>query len=157
MPTDSKQHSWTLADSLESYGIRNWGKAYFGINEKGNVAVHPEGENAASMDLKELVDEVRRRGIGLPLLIRFNDILRHRVVHLNEAFRKAIAEHNSRGLYKGVYPIKVNQHRYVVETIVETGKQYSYGLEAGSKPELLAVMALMDDETALVVCNGYKD
>jgi arginine decarboxylase len=157
MVADSQQHAWTLADSLETYGIRNWGKDYFGINEKGHVAVHPDGEQGRSLDLKELVDEVRRRGIGLPLLIRFNDVLRHRVIHLNESFRKAISEHGFRGAYKGVYPIKVNQHRYVAETIVETGRQYSYGLEAGSKPELLAVMALLEDESALVICNGYKD
>ena len=139
------------------YGIRNWGSPYFGVNEKGHVCVHPDGPQAPSLDLKELVDEVRRRGIGLPLLLRFTDVLRHRVIHLNEAFRKAIAEHNYKGNYRGVYPIKVNQHRYVVETIVDTGKQYGYGLEAGSKPELLAVMALLDQEDALVICNGYKD
>jgi len=157
MSSPTTQSRWTVADALETYLIRSWGNGYFGINEKGNVCVHPEGPNAHSLDLKELVDEVRRRGIGLPLLIRFTDVLRHRVTHLNEAFKKAIAEHNYRGAYRGVYPIKVNQHRYVVETIVETGKQYSYGLEAGSKPELLAVMALLDDEDALIVCNGYKD
>jgi arginine decarboxylase len=155
--TSPPQHRWTLADALETYGIRNWGNPYFGINDKGHVCVHPDGPQAASMDLKELVDEVRRRGIGLPLLIRFADVLRHRVIHLNEAFRKAIAEHNYKGQYRGVYPIKVNQHRYVVETIVETGKNYGYGLEAGSKPELLAVMALLDHEDGLVICNGYKD
>ncbi len=155
--TSPPQHRWTLADALETYGIRNWGNPYFGINDKGHVAVHPDGPQATSMDLKELVDEVRRRGIGLPLLIRFTDVLRHRVIHLNEAFKKAITEHNYKGQYRGVYPIKVNQHRYVVETIVETGKSYGYGLEAGSKPELLAVMALLDNEDALVICNGYKD
>jgi arginine decarboxylase len=155
--TSPPQHRWTLADALETYGIRNWGNPYFGINDKGHVCVHPDGPQAASMDLKELVDEVRRRGIGLPLLIRFTDVLRHRVIHLNEAFKKAITEHNYKGQYRGVYPIKVNQHRYVVETIVETGKSYGYGLEAGSKPELLAVMALLDNEDALVICNGYKD
>jgi arginine decarboxylase len=155
--TSPPQHRWTLADALETYGIRNWGNPYFGINDKGHVCVHPDGPQAASMDLKDLVDEVRRRGIGLPLLIRFADVLRHRVRHLNEAFKKAITEHNYKGQYRGVYPIKVNQHRYVVETIVEQGKQYGYGLEAGSKPELLAVMALLDNEDALVICNGYKD
>ncbi len=155
--TSPPQHRWTLADALETYGIRNWGNPYFGINDKGHVCVHPDGPQAASMDLKELVDEVRRRGIGLPLLIRFTDVLRHRVRHLNEAFLKAISEHNYKGQYRGVYPIKVNQHRYVVETIVETGQQYGYGLEAGSKPELLAVMALQENEDALVICNGYKD
>jgi arginine decarboxylase len=157
MPTSVSQSRWTLADALETYATRSWGSAYFGINEKGNVCVHPDGPSGVSLDLKELVDEVRRRGISLPLLIRFTDVLRHRVVHLNEAFRKAIAEHGYRASYRGVYPIKVNQHRYVVETIVDSGKKYAYGLEAGSKPELLAVMALLEDEEALVVCNGYKD
>jgi arginine decarboxylase len=156
MPTHSPQR-WTIADALETYSIRNWGNGYFGINDKGNVQVHPGGPETPSFDLKDLVDEVRRRGIGLPLLIRFTDVLRHRVQHLNEAFKKAIAEHNYQGQYRGVYPIKVNQDRHVVETIVETGRQYSYGLEAGSKPELLAVMALLDDPDALIICNGYKD
>jgi arginine decarboxylase len=148
---------WTIADSLETYAIRHWGAGYFGVNDKGNVCVHPAGPTTPSFDLKELVDEVRRRGISLPLLIRFTDVLRHRVVHLNEAFRKAITEHNYKASYRGVYPIKVNQHRYVVEQIVDAGKPYTYGLEAGSKPELLAVMALLEDPDALIVCNGYKD
>src|SRR3954470_22209518 len=148
---------WTIADSLETYAIRHWGAGYFGINDKGNVIIHPGGPDSPNFDLKELVDEVRRRGISLPLLIRFTDVLRHRVVHLNEAFRKAIAEHGYKGSYRGVYPIKVNQHRHVVETIVAAGKPYGYGLEAGSKPELLAVMALLDDDDSLVICNGYKD
>jgi arginine decarboxylase len=157
MPPITPQHRWTIADALDMYGIRNWGSPYFGVNEKGHVCVHPDGPSAPNMDLKELVDEVRRRGISLPLLIRFTDVLRHRVVHLNQAFRKAIAEHNYKGIYQGVYPIKVNQHRYVVETLVEAGQPFNYGLEAGSKPELLAVMALLDQEDALVICNGYKD
>jgi arginine decarboxylase len=156
MPPSPPQR-WSIGDSLDTYSIRQWGAGYFGVNDKGNVMVHPGGPETPSFDLKELVDEVRRRGIGPPLLIRFTDILRHRVVHLNEAFRKAIAEHNYKGSYNGVYPIKVNQHRYVVETIVGAGRQYAYGLEAGSKPELLAVMALLEDENALIICNGYKD
>src|SRR5689334_10024646 len=153
MSAPSAPRRWSVADALEIYGIRHWGNSYFGINERGNVCVHPDGPSGANLDLKELVDEVRRRGIGLPLLIRFTDVLRHRVIHLNEAFKKAISEHNYQGVYRGVYPIKVNQHRYVVETIVDTGKQYGYGLEAGSKPELLAVMALLENEDALVICN----
>lgn len=148
---------WTVADSLDMYAIRNWGAGYFGVNDKGHVIVHPGGPNTPSFDLKELVDEVRRRGISLPLLIRFTDVLRHRVVHLNEAFRKAIAEHGYKGQYRGVYPIKVNQHRFVAEQITQAGKPYGYGLEAGSKPELLAVMALLEDPEALIICNGYKD
>ena len=105
MPSHTPQHRWTLADAQDTYGIRNWGSPYFGVNDKGHVCVHPDGPSAPSMDLKELVDEVRRRGIGLPLLLRFTDVLRHRVVHLNHAFRKAISEHNYKGVYQGVYPI----------------------------------------------------
>jgi len=148
---------WTVADSAETYAVRAWGGGYFGINESGNVQVTPGGPTRAAIDMKELVDEVKRRGIGLPLLIRFSDILENRIVELNEAFRRAIAEYGYKGIYKGVYPIKVNQDRYVVEKITATGRQFHYGLEAGSKPELLAVMAMLDDDEALIVCNGYKD
>jgi arginine decarboxylase len=116
-----------------------------------------KGPEAGSIDLKELVDEVVRRGIGLPLLIRFSDILKSRVVDLHEAFKRAMTEYGYKGDYRGVYPIKVNQNRYVVEEITQFGRPYHYGLEAGSKPELLAVMGILDDEDALIVCNGYKD
>src|SRR6266446_5156935 len=148
---------WTVADSAEMYGVKYWGNNYFSINDSGNVQSHPAGPENGRIDLKELVDEVARRGIGLPLLIRFSDVLKSRIVELNETFRAAITEHGYKGQYKGVYPIKVNQHRYVVEEIVQFGRPYHYGLEAGSKPELLAVMAMLDDEEALVICNGYKD
>jgi arginine decarboxylase len=148
---------WTIADSAETYGIKAWGNNYFSINDAGNVQAHPSGPESGKIDLKELVDEVSRRGIGLPLLIRFSDVLKSRIVELNEAFRRAIAEYGYKGEYKGVYPIKVNQHRYVVEEIVQFGRPYHYGLEAGSKPELLAVMGMLDDEEALIICNGYKD
>ena len=148
---------WSIADSGELYAIRNWGAGYFGINDRGHLFVRPAGEARGTIDLKELVDELVRRGISSPLLIRFTDILRSRVELLNECFRKAIAEYGYKGAYKGVYPIKVNQHRYVVEELVAFGRRYHYGLEAGSKPELLAVMAMLDDEDALIICNGYKD
>ena len=148
---------WTVADSAEVYGVKYWGNNYFSINDAGNVQAHPSGVDSGKIDLKELVDEVSRRGIGLPLLIRFSDVLKSRIVELNEAFRRAMAEYGYKGEYKGVYPIKVNQHRYVVEEIVQFGRPYHYGLEAGSKPELLAVMGMLDDEEALIVCNGYKD
>ncbi|MGA9522003.1 MAG: biosynthetic arginine decarboxylase [Myxococcaceae bacterium] len=159
MSKSTTQQRWTIADAVETYAIKSWGAPYFGVNEKGNMCAFADGQfgNGPGIDLKELVDEVRRRGIGLPLLIRFTDILRHRVIHLNEAFRKAIVDQGFKGGYRGVYPIKVNQNRFVAETIVETGKKYQYGLEAGSKPELLAVMALLDDEEGLIICNGYKD
>ncbi|HXU65430.1 MAG TPA: biosynthetic arginine decarboxylase, partial [Polyangia bacterium] len=148
---------WTIADSAEAYGVKYWGNGYFSVNEAGSVQAHPAGPEGARVDLKELVDEVARRGIGLPLLIRFSDVLRSRIVELNETFKRAIAEYGYKGGYKGVYPIKVNQNRFVVEEIVQFGRPYHYGLEAGSKPELLAVMAMLDDEEALIVCNGYKD
>jgi arginine decarboxylase len=148
---------WTVADSAETYNIRSWGGGYFGVSEAGTMVCTPNGPTSPPIDMKELVDEVRRRGINLPLLIRFNDILKNRIVELNEAFRRAIAEYGYKGTYKGVYPIKVNQDRYVVETITRTGKAYNYGLEAGSKPELLAVMAMLEDDDALIICNGYKD
>jgi arginine decarboxylase len=148
---------WNVGDSAEVYGVKYWGNNYFSVNDAGNVQSHPSGVDGAKIDLKELVDEVARRGIGLPLLIRFSDVLKSRIVELNETFKRAIAEYGYKGDYKGVYPIKVNQHRYVVEEIVQFGRPYHYGLEAGSKPELLAVMAMLDDEEALIVCNGYKD
>ena len=148
---------WTLADSVETYEIRTWGNPYFGVNDRGHVVVHPYGPEGPSADLKELVDEVRRRGIPLPLLIRFTDILRRRVAELNEAFARAIKEYEYEGTYRGVYPIKVNQVANVVTEILQAGRPFHYGLEAGSKPELLATMALLEDPEALILCNGYKD
>jgi arginine decarboxylase len=155
--TSAVPRKWNLTDSVETYEIRTWGDPYFGVNDKGNVVVHPYGPQGPSADLKELVDEVSRRGIGLPLLIRFSDILRRRVQELNEAFAKAIEAYEFEGEYRGVYPIKVNQVANVVAEILQAGKPYKYGLEAGSKPEVLAVMALLDDPEALIICNGYKD
>ncbi len=155
--TASLSNRWTPADSLDLYNIRGWGNNYFSVNDLGNVVVHPGGPGTPSIDLKELVDEVRERGIGLPLLIRFSEIIKARVVELNEAFGRAMTEYGYKGTYRGVYPIKVNQDSYLVERLVEYGRPYHFGLEAGSKPELLAVMAMLEDEEALIVCNGYKD
>jgi len=155
--TNGLPRKWTVADSAETYGIKAWSNGYFSINEVGHVVSHPQGIETGCIDLKELVDEVVRRGIGLPLLIRFSDILKSRVVDLHEAFLRAMTEYGYKGDYRGVYPIKVNQHRYVVEEITQFGRPYHYGLEAGSKPELLAVMGILDDEDALIICNGYKD
>ncbi|HVT60242.1 MAG TPA: biosynthetic arginine decarboxylase [Thermoanaerobaculia bacterium] len=148
---------WSAADSMDLYNIRGWSGDYFSVNDRGHIAVHPGGMGEPAIDLKELVDEVRERGIGLPLLIRFSEIIKARVVELNEAFGRAIAEYGYRNVYRGVYPIKVNQDRYLVERLVSYGRPYRFGLEAGSKPELMAVMAMLEDEEALIVCNGYKD
>ncbi len=157
MTVSAMKPRWTPADSLDLYNIRGWGNGYFSVNAAGSMLVHPGGPEAPSIDLKELVDEVRERGIGLPLLIRFSEIVQARVVELNEAFGRAMAEYGYKGLYRGVYPIKVNQDHYLVQRLVEYGRPYHYGLEAGSKPELLAVMAMLEDPEALIVCNGYKD
>ncbi len=157
MATSTISQRWSVADALELYNIRAWSAQYFTINEQGNLAVQDSGASAPAVDLKDLVDEVRQRGIALPLLIRFPHILQGRVVELNEAFQRAIAEYGYKASYRGVYPIKVNQDRYVVEQLVEAGAPYHFGLEAGSKPELLAVMAMLEDDEALIVCNGYKD
>ncbi len=149
---------WTTADSQELYGIHTWGREFVGINDKGHLTVAPAGHSGGpSIDLKELVDEVSERGIGLPLLIRFSDLLKSRIAAINGAFHQAIDEYKYRGLYRGVYPIKTNQTRYLVEDLVQFGRQFHYGLEAGSKPELLVVMALLKDAEALIICNGYKD
>ncbi len=148
---------WTIRDSAELYGIRHWGGGFFGINPEGHVEVRPRADASASVDLIELVRDLGRRGLRTPLLVRFSDILRTRIETLVGTFRKAMAEYEYRGRFRGVYPIKVNQQRHVVEEIVEFGAPFGIGLEAGSKPELLIALALLDTPDALIICNGYKD
>jgi arginine decarboxylase len=148
---------WKVADSLETYGVRNWGKGYFGINKQGHVTVQPNKSPEQSIDLKELVDQLQERGIQLPILLRFSDILRHRVGEMHDAFQKAIDEYEYQGNYCCVYPIKVNQQRQVVEEILDYGREFGFGLEAGSKPELLAVLALTNGTDTPIICNGFKD
>jgi arginine decarboxylase len=148
--------AWTAADATELYEISRWGKGYFSIGENGQVKIHPTKDASRSIDLKQLVDDLRLRGISLPTLIRFRDVLQHRLKDIYEAFQAAIAQHDYSGRYVCVYPIKVNQQRQVVEEVLAFGRQYHFGLEAGSKPELLAVVALADNETP-IICNGFKD
>ncbi|MCE9533817.1 MAG: biosynthetic arginine decarboxylase, partial [Planctomycetes bacterium] len=148
---------WKIIDSIETYGIRNWGKGYFGVNKLGHVTVHPHKNPEESIDLKQLVDELRDRDYQLPILIRFTDILRHRVGEIANAFQSAISEFQYTGDYCCVYPIKVNQQRHVVEEILDFGKPFNFGLEAGSKPELLAVLAITDNNDTPIICNGFKD
>ncbi len=148
---------WKLVDSIETYGIRNWGKGYFGVNKQGHVTVHPNKIDEESIDLKQLVDELRDRDYQLPILIRFADILRHRVGEIASAFQSAITEFQYSGDYCCVYPIKVNQQRHVVEEILDFGKPFNFGLEAGSKPELLAVLAITNGNDTPIICNGFKD
>jgi arginine decarboxylase len=147
---------WTVTDAAELYEIARWGKGYFSIDAEGHVRVHPTKDPARSIDLKRLTDHLLLRGISLPILIRFRDILRHRLSEINAAFQSAIAQHQYSGSYRCVYPIKVNQQRQVVEEVLDFGRPYHFGLEAGSKPELLAVVAMASNETP-IICNGFKD
>jgi len=147
---------WKVQDALDLYNVRQWGKGYFGINKSGHVTVHPNKKSEPAIDLRDLVDQLQARGIQLPILLRFTDILRHRVGEIHEAFQKAIAEYEYTGDYCCVYPIKVNQQRHVVEEILDFGRPFNFGIEAGSKPELLAVLAMTDMQTP-IICNGFKD
>ncbi len=147
---------WTTADSSELYDVASWGKGYFSVGQNGHLYVHPSKDPARAVDLKELVDTLVLRGISLPILVRFTEILRHRLSEVHDAFQAAIAEHGYKGNYCCVYPIKVNQQRQVVEEVFKFGRPFKYGLEAGSKPELLAVLAIADNETP-IICNGFKD
>lgn len=149
--------AWTIKDALELYNVNGWGKDFFSINDAGHVEVTPSGPGLARIDLKDLVDDLRDRGLNLPILIRFSDILRRRVETLCGSFQQAIAENDYKGSYRGVYPIKVNQQRHVVEELIEYGRPFNLGLEAGSKPELLVALALQENPEALILCNGYKD
>ena len=147
---------WTVTDATDTYEVERWGKGYFSISPQGHVLVHPTKNLSRAIDLKQLADDLQARGIMLPLLIRFRDILQHRLADIHDAFATAIAQHQYTGRYACVYPIKVNQQRQVVEEVLEFGKPYGFGLEAGSKPELLAVMAMASNETP-IICNGFKD
>jgi arginine decarboxylase len=148
---------WKTQDAAETYGIRHWSKGYFGINKAGHVVVYPNKQPDQAIDLKELVDQLQNRGIQLPILLRFTDILRHRMGEIHDAFRTAIKEFDYQGNYCCVYPIKVNQQRHVVEEILDFGRPFNFGLEAGSKPELLAVLALTNGLDTPIICNGFKD
>jgi arginine decarboxylase len=148
---------WSIEKALQLYNIPGWGAGYFSINGKGNVIVHPHGQPGPVIDLMDVVDDIRERKLGFPCVVRFQDVLRSRVKQLNEAFRAAIGQHGYKGQYFGVYPVKVNQMREVVEEILDAGAPYHFGLEAGSKGELLIVLALNNDPEALTICNGYKD
>ena len=148
---------WSIENSIELYNIEGWGAGYFSINSKGQLIVCPKKKGSFGIDLKELADDIAAKGYSLPALIRFSDILKSSIANLTHAFKKASEEYGFKGDYHGVYPIKVNQQRQVVEEIVRFGRPYNIGLEAGSKPELHAILAIMDNPDALLICNGYKD
>ena len=148
---------WTIDEAREHYNIKGWGAGYFDINSKGNIVVRPDSKSAHHIDLKELVDDIQAKGYSLPVLIRFSDILKASIANLANSFQNSIDEYGFEGQYHGVYPIKVNQQRQVVEEIVKFGQPFNIGLEAGSKPELHAILAILDNPEALLICNGYKD
>jgi arginine decarboxylase len=149
--------SWGKRDALKTYNVRRWGIKYFDINNQGNVTVSPLKEKGGAVEVIHVVREAEQRGLRLPLVIRFQDLLRNRVEEINEAFRRSIAELGYRGRFQGVFPIKVNQLREVVEEILDAGAPYDFGIEAGSKPELFAALAMVSGPERLIVCNGYKD
>lgn len=148
---------WTIERSEELYRITGWGEPYFSINAAGHITVSPQGDRGGSLDLYELVNALKQRNLNLPLLIRFSDILEDRIERLNSAFAKAIARYNYPGFYRGVFPVKCNQQRHLVEALVKYGKPHQFGLEAGSKPELMIGLATLNTPGALLICNGYKD
>jgi arginine decarboxylase len=147
---------WTPTDASELYDVPRWGKGYFSVNERGHLQVHPTKDPAQAIDMKELIERLQMRGLDLPILLRFNGILKDRLREMHDVFAQAIKEHDYKGRYICVYPIKVNQQRHVVEQVISYGKVYGFGLEAGSKPEMLAVVAMTDAETP-IICNGFKD
>ncbi len=148
---------WNLQKAKELYGIDTWGSGYFDINEAGNLIVCPQGKENPHVDLLELTEELQERGIRCPMLLRFPDITFERIKLLNQCFENAIEKYEYQGSYQGVFPIKVNQQRHLIEEITEIGDRYNLGLECGSKPELLVVLAMMSNPQALILCNGFKD
>lgn len=156
LPEKSKPE-WDIESAINTYNVDGWGTGYFTVNAAGNAEVRPLQEAGGSIDVMEVVNEARARGLGFPLVIRFQDLLRHRVQSINRAFQAAIAEFGYKSHYRGVFPIKVNQLREVIEEIVDAGQEFHFGLEAGSKPELIAALAMHTDLESLIVCNGYKD
>ncbi len=149
--------SWTIEDSEDLYRIKGWGEPYFAINAVGNITVSPQGDRGGSLDLKEVVEGLKLRDFQLPLLIRFSEILEDRLERINACFAKAIARYSYKGVYQGVFPVKCNQQRHIVEDLVRFGQAYQFGLEAGTKPELMIALASLSTPGALIICNGYKD
>ena len=157
MLVDSDQTTWTIEDAAALYMIDRWGAGYFGINGDGELAVAPLQDRGTTIPIIDVVREAKGLNLETPLLIRFQDLVRHRVETLNTAFSRAIADLGYHASYRGVFPIKVNQLREVVEEILDAGKAYNYGIEVGSKPEIFAGLAVHSDPDSLIVCNGYKD
>src|SRR5205809_3684852 len=148
---------WELESAIAPYNVDGWSEGYFTVNSSGNVEARPLKDNGGSIDLLAIVNEARARNLSFPLLIRFQDLVRHRVESINRAFQSAISEFGYGNEYRGVFPIKVNQLREVIEEIIDAGQQFHFGLEAGSKPELVAALAMQKNPESFIICNGYKD
>ncbi|HUR67989.1 MAG TPA: biosynthetic arginine decarboxylase [Candidatus Thermoplasmatota archaeon] len=155
--TQTQEELWSVERALEFYNIPGWGQGYFAINALGHLCVTPYGQPGPMIDIMDVIEDVQEKGLGFPLVVRFQDVLRSRVVKLNETFRAAIQANAYKGQYFGVFPVKVNQMREVVEEILDAGAPYNHGMEAGSKPELVIALGLNTDPRALTICNGYKD
>ena len=148
---------WDIPAAISLYNIDRWGLGYFTINERGNIQILPTRDPKAKIDIMEVIEEAKSQGLNFPLVLRFQDLLRDRVETINKAFASAISESGYKNCYRGVFPIKVNQLREVVEEITDAGQPYHFGIEAGSKPELLAALAMHRDPESIIICNGYKD
>ncbi|MEM1158508.1 MAG: biosynthetic arginine decarboxylase [Verrucomicrobiota bacterium] len=153
----SPNNHWKIQDAYDTYLIDRWGEGYFIVDDSGLLAAKPQKENGASIPLLDIITAAAQRGVKAPFVIRFHDILRHSVISINECFRAVIKEHHYQGQYRGVFPMKVNHMREVVEEIMDAGSDYHFGLEVGSKPELIAALAVHEDTRSLLICNGYKD
>jgi arginine decarboxylase len=149
---------WTKEKSEELYGIKNWGAGYFSISDKGEVLVNPYKDNdLAAISIMDIISGVCERGLDMPVLLRFENLLDSQISYLNNSFSEAMKKLNYKGEYRGVYPIKVNQQQQVIEEVTKFGQRYHHGLEVGSKAELVAALSLMKDKEACLICNGYKD
>ncbi len=149
--------SWSVKDANETYNIERWGAEHFSINKRGHMQVNPMPGQSTCIDLMEIVAEARERGLSFPLTVRFQDLLKHRLQAICGAFDTAITEMAYKASYRGVFPIKVNQLREVVEEIIDAGRPYHFGLEVGSNPELFAGMAVHQDPVSFIICKGCKD
>lgn len=156
-PTQGLGRSWTVEDAEQLYRIQAWGSGYFAVNGKGHVVVRPDKDAGREIDLMDVVEHCAGEGLRVPLVVRFSNLLTHRLRHLRDAFDRAMVENDYRGGYLSVYPIKVNQQRKVVEEVYRGGEEHGFGLEVGSKPELLAVLAMTDSSSRPILCNGFKD
>ena len=148
---------WNIEDSIDVYGVNNWGAGYFNINSDGDVVVSPFNDKRISVSLRDVVDGIEERGMDMPVLLRLENLLDAQLSNLHNSFKNAMEQFEYKGEYRGVFPIKVNQQQQVIEEIAKYGSKFHHGLEAGSKAELIIAISMIDDPEACIVCNGYKD